>query len=26
LMEAMEPRKPGNHITPEHEFGNKIRL
>ena len=26
LMEAMEPRKPGNHITPDHEFGNKIRL
>jgi hypothetical protein len=25
LTAATEPRKPGNFITPNHEFGNKIR-
>ena len=26
LIAATEPKKPGNHIGPGHEFGNKIRL
>jgi len=26
LIEASEPRKPGNHIRPAHEFGNRVRL
>jgi hypothetical protein len=25
IERALEPRKPGNHIEPGHEFGNKIR-
>jgi len=26
LVAATEPKKPGNHIGPDHEFGNRVRL